>query len=117
MSFEYFREIVRDPNKFVVIVEEDGKVIAVTLLCKVPMLSRVVMTYDDLVVDPDYRGRGIGKEIDKFLIELAKRKGCDCIELVVPTGAVAVQRQHLKTGFTFRTQLAMGMVLKQWEPK
>jgi GNAT superfamily N-acetyltransferase len=117
VSLERLEEIVSDPNKFLIIVEEEGKVLAIALFTRIVCLSRIAMLYDDLCVSPESRGKGIGKAIDVFLIELAKEQDCDCIELVVPVPSVPVQRQHLKTGFTFRSQLAMGKILKHWETK
>jgi len=117
LNRETFQEIVRDPCNFVVIVEDNGNIVACTILRIQQMLSRKVMIYDDLVVDPACRGKGVGKEIDRFIIELSKEQGCDCIECVIPAGNNAIARQHLKTGFVFRPQLSMGMILKTWEKK
>jgi GNAT superfamily N-acetyltransferase len=36
---------------------------------------------DELVVDSDYRGRGVGTELLKHLIVIAKERGCRRIEL------------------------------------
>lgn len=116
VSLDRLNQIINNPNQFLVVVEED-EILAVALFTKVFCLSRTVMLYDDLCVSPRARGKGIGTLIDKFLVELAQKEDCDCIELVVPVSAVPVQRQHLKTGFTFRPQLAMGMIFKTWKTK
>lgn len=117
VTLERLTEIINDPNKFLVVVEEDEKVLAIALFSRFVSLSRVVMLYDDLCVSPEARGKGIGTQLDKILVELTKEQDCDCIELVVPIPAVPVQRQHLKTGFTFRPQLSMGMIFKTWKTK
>ena len=36
---------------------------------------------DELVVDVDYRGRGIGTQLIEHLIQLAKQRGCRRVEL------------------------------------
>jgi ribosomal protein S18 acetylase RimI-like enzyme len=117
VSLERLEEIIKNPNKFLVCVEVDGELAGLCLYSKEVFITRTVLQYDDLCVDTKFRGMGIGTAIDKFGFELAKELDCDCIELVVPTTSVPVQRQHLKNGYTFRTQLPMGVIFKTWKTK
>ena len=118
VSTQKLGEILKDKNHFLITyTAEDGVIAAMALGIKVQTLSRTVMLYEELIVDPEYRRQGIGTSIDEFVIELAKEEGCDCIEGTVATENVAVQLQHLKTGFKFRSQLPVGISLIKWQVK
>lgn len=92
----------------------DDKLVGMCSLYIVDMLSRRTVFYEEMVVDEFYRGHGISHHLDAAVIQFAKDHDVDAIELVVPIAAVPVQRLHLKSGFTFRNQLSMGMTLKRW---
>ena len=36
---------------------------------------------DELIVDEEYRGRGIGTQLLNELVGLARQRGCRCVEL------------------------------------
>ncbi len=37
---------------------------------------------DNVVVHPDYRGKGVGEQMMKWIYEYAKAKGCTAVELI-----------------------------------
>lgn len=77
-------------------------------------LSRRVMIYEELVVDPAHRGTGLADKIDQFLIRLARDHGCDCIEGTMPIGNEAVRRVHLRNGFSIREQHPFRLILNHF---
>lgn len=77
-------------------------------------ISRKVMLYEELVVDPKWRGLGIADRIDEFLIALARKEGCDCIEGVMPVGNEPVKKVHLRNGFTIREQYPFRLILNHF---
>lgn len=91
-----------------------GPIVGMCYLFVKQTLSRKVMLYEELVVDPEYRGLGIADQIDQFLITLAREHGCDCIEGVMPAGNKAVQTVHLRNGFTIREQYPFRLILNQF---
>lgn len=54
-----------------------------------------------LVVNPEYRGRGYGKETCRFLIEMAKTRGLKRIRLHVWPGNKPALRIYCCLGFKF----------------
>lgn len=64
---EVFDEWVNDGGFFVV--EEDGRVIGTV---KITILPEKVGWLEGLRVHPDYRGRGIGKRLNEFILTRAK---------------------------------------------
>lgn len=77
-------------------------------------ISRRVMGYEELVVDPKFRGLHIADKIDEFLIAFARQRNCDCIEGIMPTGSLPVQKVHLRNGFVVREQLPFRLILNQF---
>lgn len=74
-------------------------------------ISRRVMLYEELVVDPLYRGRKVADRIDEYLITLAAAHACDCIEGCIPAGNEAVRTVHLRNGFSLREQYPFRLIL------
>jgi glucosamine-phosphate N-acetyltransferase len=63
----------------IVVLEEDGKIIAcTTLLIEYKLLRGLsrVLHIEDVVVDNNNRGRGLGKSILQYVINYAKENGC-----------------------------------------
>ena len=60
---------------------------------------------DELVVDRDYRGRGIGTQLLAHLISLAQRKGCRRLELDSAFHRKAAHRFYEQHGFENRAFL------------
>jgi GNAT superfamily N-acetyltransferase len=57
---------------------------------------------DDLVVDSDYRGRGVGTELLEHLIVIAKERGCRRIELDSGFHRPDAHRYYERHGFENR---------------
>ena len=77
-------------------------------------ISRRVMGYEELVVDPKFRGLHIADKIDEFLIALAREHDCDCIEGIMPVGNEPVKKVHERNGFIVRVQLPFRIILNQF---
>jgi ribosomal protein S18 acetylase RimI-like enzyme len=57
---------------------------------------------DELVVDEEYRGRGVGTQLLGHLIALAKQRGCRRIELDSALNRQAAHRFYQRQGFDKR---------------
>ena len=72
---------LNDPNSTTMVVCE-GKIIigvaSIHIICK---LSRTLGLIEDVAVNKDHRGKGIGKSLVEKLIEIGKQKNCDKIIL------------------------------------
>jgi len=110
-------EVVFSKNSWVYTCWDGDRLAALMVMVKVKTLTHSYMTYENIIVHPDYRRQGIGHAFDKEIIRKSKEEDCDSIEFVVPTDGVGVQIQHLKNGIPFRQKLPMGIILKHWTPK
>ena len=89
---EIFEKIDSNPDYVIAVAELDGKVVgATTLLLEQKFIHKggLVGHIEDVVVNKDFQGQKIGEKIMKYLLEIAKNRGCyktilDCTDDVKP---------------------------------
>jgi glucosamine-phosphate N-acetyltransferase len=87
-----YDKIEDNPNHIIVVALIDEKVVGTaTLLLEFKFIHNggIVGHIEDVVVDKNYQGQKIGEKIIRYLLEVAKTKGCyktilDCVEDVKP---------------------------------
>ena len=68
-----------NPKHIVIVIEENEKIIATgTLLVEKKIIHDMGLVghIEDIVIDTNYRGFGLGKQMVKYLMDLSKDKGC-----------------------------------------
>lgn len=96
-------DLVADPSSTLVLARNDLGVIigALTLsVYRVPTGVRSVI--EDVIVDGSARGQGLGEELMKFAIDLAREKGAANISLTSNPMREAANRLYLRVGFKKR---------------
>jgi glucosamine-phosphate N-acetyltransferase len=89
---EIFEKINANPDHIIVVAELDGRIVGSTTLIIEPKFIHnggMVGHIEDVVVNKDFQGKKIGEKIMKYLIEIAKNRGCyktilDCTDDVKP---------------------------------
>ncbi len=87
---DQWAEMLADDGLDVVVVEEDGRLVASCVLSVTPNLTRGTRPFaliENVVTHEDYRGNGFGKQCVRRAIELADEQGCYNVMLL--TGAEA----------------------------
>lgn len=87
-----YDKIKNDPDHIIVVALIDKKVVGTaTLLLELKFIHNggIVGHIEDVVVDKKYQGQKIGEKIIKYLLNVAKTKGCyktilDCVDDVKP---------------------------------
>lgn len=72
---------LNDPNSITMVVCEGNTIIGVASIHIIYKLSRTLGLIEDVAVNKDHRGKGIGKSLVEKLIEIGKQKNCDKIVL------------------------------------
>jgi ribosomal protein S18 acetylase RimI-like enzyme len=77
------------------------------LICYVrPTLSSGnKMVIEELVIDRNHRGRGLGSMLLKHCLESAKSRGLDCVELACSLAKPELHRFYERAGFKHRMRL------------
>lgn len=70
-----------DPNSITIVMSEENIVIGVATLHIIKKLTRILGLIEDVAVNKNYRGQGIGKKLVKELIKIGNEKNCDKIVL------------------------------------
>ncbi|MBT5200916.1 MAG: GNAT family N-acetyltransferase [Thaumarchaeota archaeon] len=76
---EIFKKIDSNPDHIIAVAEVEGKIIgATTLLIESKFIHEggLVGHIEDVVVNEKFQGQKIGEKIMKYLLELAKNRGC-----------------------------------------
>ena len=70
-----------DPNSITIVMSKENIVIGVATLHIIKKLTRILGLIEDVAVNKNYRGLGIGKKLVKELIKIGNEKNCDKIVL------------------------------------
>jgi ribosomal protein S18 acetylase RimI-like enzyme len=70
-----------DPNSITIVISEEKIIIGVATLHIIKKLTRILGLIEDVAVNKNYRGLGIGKKLVKELIKIGNEKNCDKIVL------------------------------------
>ena len=70
-----------DPNSITIVMSKENIVIGVATLHIIKKLTRILGLIEDVAVNENYRGLGIGKKLVKELIIIGNEKNCDKIVL------------------------------------
>src|SRR5215216_4499860 len=97
-----FEQITRDPNHQLFVAELDGKVIGTLHLMFLPSISYqggLRAQIESVRVDRRYQNQGIGSEMMKWTIGLAKERGARLIQLTTHTSRQDAHRFYKRLGF------------------
>ena len=98
-----FEEIERQTgNQIIVAVDENGAVNACLQLTITPGLGRFAMkraTIEAVRVSRDLRGTGLGTDLFKHAIDLAKEQGCGLVQLTTDNTREGAHRFYERLGF------------------
>ena len=85
-SEEYFAQLIENDKIIGIAAEIDRKVVGLctaTMRDKSNMVKMPIAYVDDLVVDKDFRRRGIAKRLFAFMEEEARKRGAKRLDLMV----------------------------------
>ena len=82
---ESFYELMLSPAQVILVYEDTDKGVIGHLLAEV-MDNRTNLSIDSVAVLPEYRGKGIGKDLVKAALEFAKKRNIPSVSLETPEG-------------------------------
>jgi ribosomal protein S18 acetylase RimI-like enzyme len=82
--------------------DDDGAVLGSMTLVVFPIPTGVRAWIEDVVVDGDARGRGVGEQLNREALELAGRLGARTVDLTSRPSREAANRLYRRLGFVQR---------------
>jgi ribosomal protein S18 acetylase RimI-like enzyme len=98
-SMAELKSALEDKNTLIVVAKDGVRIVGIALLCITMRIGRRTGQVEDVVVDNEYRGKGIGKTLMQELINLARKKKLKEIYLTSRPARVAANALYQKMGF------------------
>ena len=95
------QQYLSDDDKQILLAEDNSKIVGMASLVFLPRLNqnKPELWIPDLVVSKDYQNKGIGKELVKACVKIAKTKNCFRIRLESGNKRKDTHKFYKKTGF------------------
>jgi ribosomal protein S18 acetylase RimI-like enzyme len=94
--------IVSDEATTLFIARSEGVIVGMLTLVSFPLPSGLRARIEDVVVDQDARGQGVGTALTLAAIDLAQQQGARSIDLTSRASRVAANRLYQQLGFQLR---------------
>ena len=82
--------------------DDDGTILGSLTLVVFPIPTGIRAWIEDVVVDGDARGRGVGEELNRFALDMARRLGARTVDLTSRPSREAANRLYQRIGFEAR---------------
>ena len=101
-SREQLTEMVQSPATLVLIARVDGRIAGSLTLAMFRIPTGLRAWIEDVVVDGDARGNGVGEALNLFAIEEARKRGAVTVDLTSRPAREAANRLYQRLGFVAR---------------
>lgn len=102
LTYGQLLNVVNDSNVTMLVARDGGKIVGCGIINIFHVILGTHATLEDMVVDENHRGQGIGLKIAQALLEIAKKERVASIELTVRSGREAAIKLYEKLGFEKR---------------
>ena len=102
LDSNFLVEKLSNPSFYLLSVKEENEIIAMASLSISDILSCKKAFIEDVVVHQDHRGKGFGKDLIKYIIELATSLNIDKVELTSRPERMEANLLYQKLGFQKR---------------
>ena len=111
------KEIVAAPSNTVLLAYErsSGTIVGSLTLVVFPIPTAMRAWIEDVVVDSNARGRGVGEALTRHALRIAAERGARTVELTSRASREAANRLYVKAGFARRETNVYRFVLRNKE--
>lgn len=92
-------EMIASPAVHLLLAEEDGVVLGSLTLVVFRIPTGLRAWIEDVVVDDDARGKGVGDRLNRFALDLSAELGCRTVDLTSRPSREAANRLYQRLGF------------------
>ena len=97
------QEMVDAPASDVLVARLDGAIVGTLTLVTFRIPTGMRAWIEDVVVDDSARGHGVGDQLNRFALDIAREKGCMTVDLTSRPSREAANRLYQRIGFEPRT--------------
>ena len=101
-SREQLTEMVQSPATLVLVARGDGRIAGSLTLAMFRIPTGLRAWIEDVVVDGEARGNGVGEALNLFAIEEARKRGAVTVDLTSRPSREAANRLYQRLGFVAR---------------
>ena len=101
-SQEQLTEMVQSPATLVLVARVDGRIAGSLTLAMFRIPTGLRAWIEDVVVDGEARGNGVGEALNLFAIEEARKRGAVTVDLTSRPSREAANRLYQRLGFVAR---------------
>ena len=94
--------IVESPSTELLLARVDGQIVGSLTLVVLRIPTTVLAIIEDVIVDEEARGRGVGEVLSRFAVDLARQRGADKVDLTSRPSREAANRLYQRIGFVKR---------------
>jgi ribosomal protein S18 acetylase RimI-like enzyme len=94
--------MVQSPATLVLVARVDGRIAGSLTLAMFRIPTGLRAWIEDVVVDGDARGNGVGEALNSFAIEEARKRGAVTVDLTSRPSREAANRLYQRLGFVAR---------------
>lgn len=95
-------EIINSPASDLLVARVDGRIVGTLTLVIFRIPTGMRAWIEDVVVDDAARGQGVGEALNRFALDVAKRRGCKTVDLTSRPSREAANRMYQRIGFQAR---------------
>ena len=99
---EALRRIVEFPGNRLLVARDAGVIVGTLTLVVFPIPTGLRAWIEDVVVDQDARGRGVGEALTREALRLAEAEGARSVDLTSRPSREAANRLYQRLGFELR---------------
>ena len=96
------REMLRSGASDVLVARLDGRIVGTLTLVTFRIPTGVRAWIEDVVVDDAARGHGVGEQLNRFALDIARQKGAKTVDLTSRPSREAANRLYQRIGFVPR---------------
>jgi ribosomal protein S18 acetylase RimI-like enzyme len=102
-SREHLESMVADTDTVLFVARVDGSILGSLTLAFYRIPTGLKAWIEDVVVDTEARGRGVGELLNRAALDEARRRGAKDVSLTSRPSREAANRLYLRIGFEART--------------
>jgi GNAT superfamily N-acetyltransferase len=112
-SMERLQALVADPAATLLLAKEGGDIVGTTTVIVYTTPFWIKARLDEVVVDQEARGKGVGAALVSAALDVARQKGAQVAELQSGVEREAANRLYPRMGFELRKSNLYRIVLSQ----